>query len=98
MPLVDECRAEWGGRPEVLGRAVGGVVGAEGAGLDDHEARSGMAVPAERATGLDHVLDDVDVSGSFGLDAHLPEVGRGSGGDVGLGGGGEPAWGGAADR
>jgi hypothetical protein len=81
-----------------LGGAVGGVVDAQGAGVDDHEARSGVAVPAEGASGVDHVLDDLDVGGSLGLDPHLPEVGCGAGIDVGFNGGVDPAWEASDDR
>ena len=98
VALVGECRSEWRRGPEVLGAAVGRVVDAEGSGLDGHEARPGVAVPAEGATWMDHVLNDVDVGGALDLDADLPELGRVARVDVGLGSGVDPACEASDDR
>src|SRR4029079_5275504 len=92
MALVDEGRSDRRPRTEVLrGAAVSCVVDAQRARLDDHQAWSGMAVPAERPARRDDVLDDVNVGGSLGRDLHLPEVLGGARVYIGLGFGVDPA-------
>ena len=71
---IDECR--WG--LVYVGRAsrIVPLVFRRSAGLDDHQAGSGVAVPAERPAGDDRVLHDIEVRGSLRVDDYLPEVGR----------------------
>src|SRR5438045_5236827 len=45
------------------------------AALDDHQAGSGVAVPAEYPAGHDRVLQDMEVRGSLRVDQGLPVVG-----------------------
>ena len=65
------------------GRIVGHIERRR-AGLDDHQARPRMAVPAERRSRLDRVLQHVEIRCALRLEPGLPEVRPPARVDVGL--------------
>ena len=72
VAVVDELRRglEYEGRGAIVS-----PVERRSAGHDDHQAGSGVAVPAECPAGYDRVLKDIEVRGSLRVDPGLPIAG-----------------------